>query len=208
MKNAAIALIFSVLPMSANSTEASYRCGDFHDDRTSITPAELTTIDRETLNNLSIGYGIVIGVFAATQKAEVTDLNDQKYIEFENRVLEFCNSNPTARITAAALTVAEFIPSPSDYTPMSLIDYNLDKAELVGHKVSLTGDLAIFGEFAMLRVGMFDTTPISVEIENLPRADRKFILENCSPRCKLTVNGTVKDNMFDQILSAESIKQP
>jgi ribosomal protein L5 len=91
---------------------------------------------------------------------------------------------------------------------MSITDFKLDKKDLVGQKIEVTGSLALFGGMATLSDPdqPFDTSPVIVSIEELPRADREFMLQSrCTPGCRVTVRGEVAMIMFQPGLNIEAL---
>jgi hypothetical protein len=80
----------------------------------------------------------------------------------------------------------------SPYQTMSLIDFKLDKATIEpGTRLELTGQLQQLGQLAMLKSEMMDMAPIFVELKNLPRDQRKVLLEKCPMFCSVIVRGKV-----------------
>jgi hypothetical protein len=69
--------------------------------------------------------------------------------------------------------------APSPYRSMSLGDFELDRDTLKGAKVQLSGLLRRLGELAILSKGLFDPNLVYIEIKNLPREQRKAILDRC-----------------------------
>ena len=78
----------------------------------------------------------------------------------------------------------------SKYLEMKLIDFKLDKANLLDRRVEVKGNLAVFGSMAMLRNGPLDGEPVFIETNGLPREQRKQILQKCDLQgCRATVRG-------------------
>jgi hypothetical protein len=81
--------------------------------------------------------------------------------------------------------------APSPYRSMSLDDFQLDRDTLKGAKVQLSGLLRQVGELAMLSKGLVDANPVFIEIKNLPREERKAILDRCGMAgCEVVARGT------------------
>jgi hypothetical protein len=82
---------------------------------------------------------------------------------------------------------------------MSLDDFQLDRDTLKGAKVQLSGLLRQVGELAMLSKGLVDANPVFIEIKNLPREERKAILDRCGMAgCEVVARGHV-DKVFTGI---------
>ena len=84
---------------------------------------------------------------------------------------------PLARLDCYDALAKPGVPSP--YRSMSLDDFQLDRDTLIGTKLQLSGLLRQMGELAMLSKGLVDLSPVFIEIKNLPREQRKAILDRC-----------------------------
>jgi hypothetical protein len=85
--------------------------------------------------------------------------------------------------------------APSPYRSMSLDDFKLDRDTLKGAKVQLSGLLRQIGELAMLSKGLLGANLVDIEIKNLPREQRKAILECGTIGCEVVARGHV-DKVF------------
>lgn len=93
-----------------------------------------------------------------------------------------------------------------EYQPMSLDDLRLDRAKLMGRKVNVTGYYQAVGDTAMLSNGMGDMSPIFVVTRDLPRDQRKQLLE-CPPGdCHIMVWGRVGHNFLGYALDAQRVQ--
>jgi hypothetical protein len=82
------------------------------------------------------------------------------------------------------------------YRSMRLDDFQLDRDALKGVKVQLSGLLRQMGEMAWLTKSLVDPTPVYIEVKNLPREQRKAILDRCGMTgCEVVAKGHV-DKVF------------
>ena len=95
------------------------------------------------------------------------------------------------------------------YTPVDLTDLKLDIQQMSNQTVEVYGQLQFLGDIGMLSDPntMFDTAPINVDIANLPRDQRGWILQNCSLGCGVTIQGTIGQFMFQPALIAENLSR-
>ena len=93
------------------------------------------------------------------------------------------------------------------YRSMSITDLKLDSEKLIGQQVEVMVSLAMFGGMVMLSDARqpFDTSPIPASIDELPRADREFILSRCNTGCQVTVRGEVAMIMFQPGLMIKAL---
>ena len=92
------------------------------------------------------------------------------------------------------------------YQPIDLLDLKTDIKSLTGKKVSVTGEVQMMGDLAFIKTEAMDMTPITLNINKLPREDRKQLLKSCTALCNnATVNGTVKHGGLGDELVAEQI---
>lgn len=115
-----------------------------------------------------------------------------------------CYENIGARVTPPTAATAKNTSSTA-YSSMSLLDLKADIKSLVGKKVAVSGSLQMVGELAMLSSGPMDMTPVMVNIDKLPRDDRKQALKGCLTYCGVQINGTVKNGPLGQQLNAEQV---
>lgn len=92
-----------------------------------------------------------------------------------------------------------------DFTPMSLIDFKTDKAQLKGRRIEVKGFIMPFSEMAILMTEVGDMSGVFVDIASAPRDDRRK-LASCTNMCKVTVRGVAgKTIMQDGIISSRLI---
>lgn len=91
------------------------------------------------------------------------------------------------------------------YKDMDLLDLKADIKSLGGKKVRVAGSLQMMGELAMLRSDPMDMTPVMVNIEKLPREDRKQALKGCLTYCGVQISGRVANGPLGQEVIAENV---
>ncbi|MCO1335102.1 hypothetical protein MO867_12245 [Microbulbifer sp. OS29] len=103
-----------------------------------------------------------------------------------------------AGMTLSILAGCQFAPQ-GDYLRPS--DVVADKNSLLGQEISVTGYLACNSDFCQLyegksRMGIPEGAKIGVKIDELPSADKKFVIKKCTisadETCALQVTGTLK----------------
>jgi hypothetical protein len=94
---------------------------------------------------------------------------------------------------------------PSTYRQIDVDDLKVDKNQMIGRKVSVSGLVQVLGETAMLKSGLMDMSPIFVDISSLPRSDRKTLLSGCNMGCQVSIDGHVGKTMMQTGIIAESI---
>ena len=77
-------------------------------------------------------------------------------------------------------------------------DLKLDIKTMKGQLIRVSGVLQVFGGMAMLKDKPFDMSPIMINTSDLPRNDRKRILESCSTLCKTTLTARVDTSAFGE----------
>ena len=100
------------------------------------------------------------------------------------------------------LSLASFNSSSQEpeYQSMSITDLKLDLSELVGQKVEVEAELMSVSGMIMLtdNTQPFDTNPITGASDNLPRDDRRYILEHCDMGCTVRIRGAVVKTMLGE----------
>lgn len=83
------------------------------------------------------------------------------------------------------------------YSEIKMADLKVDIKEMTGTKVRVRGKGSYFGEMLMLGdpEQPFDTSPIFIKIDDLPRDTRKWIISNCGQGCRLVVEGDIVENL-------------
>ncbi len=84
-----------------------------------------------------------------------------------------------------------------DFSEIKMADLKVDIKEMSGKKVRVRGKGSYFGEMLMLGdpEQPFDTSPIFVKIDALPRDARKWIVSNCGQGCRLVVEGDIVEDL-------------
>ena len=75
-------------------------------------------------------------------------------------------------------------------------DLKVDLKQLIGQKIRVSAIGSYLGEHLLISdpVIEFDMNSIMVQIEDLPRESRKWIVTNCSEQCRVVVDGEVIAN--------------
>lgn len=83
------------------------------------------------------------------------------------------------------------------YRKIGISDLKLDIRKLMGNRIEVIGKISNFGEVHSLSdpTNEFDTNPVFLATEHLPREIRKKLL-NCEMGCRTTVRGQVKRHVF------------
>lgn len=83
------------------------------------------------------------------------------------------------------------------FSEIKLADLKVDIKEMSGKRVRVEGKGTYFGQTLMLGDPdqPFDTSPLFVGIDSLPRDARKWIVTHCGQSCTLIVEGEIKDDM-------------
>lgn len=89
---------------------------------------------------------------------------------------------------------------------IKLDDLKLDIRDLNGECFTVNGEIIILGQMATLGAGGFDTSPLFLDVQELPREQRKILLR-CNPTCRLTITGIVGSVMMQPGLIVKSIKR-
>jgi len=111
----------------------------------------------------------------------------------ENGTWEFVNSTQQNTTTGS-------------YQRMDLGDLKIDIESLMGKKIQVKAIGQLFGEMFFIKKDMMDMSPITVDIKNLPREQKKYVIQNCGTGAEITVYGTVSKVMFQNGLIAEKIE--
>lgn len=197
--------------------ERKYRCKDFVADFMSVPEGRRLDPDKDIY--LSRSAGFIFGVYYAITGEDIDSADDSGVAAFEKAVAGECSASPSERVPVAVLKVARSLkssgiqsqtkPTTSDdgrYEVISMTDLKLDIAQMKGKRVQVTGRLQTMGEMAMISSERFDTNPIFIEYKDLPREQRKQILETCSSGCEVTAKAKVATVLFNNGLVAEDLK--
>lgn len=197
----------------ALATDAPYTCSSFVTDYVLVSG---TSPDQKP--NPSPGFtkaaSVVLGIFMGATRQVLDDQNEDSLAKFERTVIGECSANPKAKVEEIAVAASvslkpaeHAVIAKGDYMAISLTDLKLDKATLIGKKVEVAGFLQTMGDISMISDGLFDMNKLFVETEKLSRENRKFLLENCSSGCQVTVRGTVSSVMMNEGIVADSIEE-
>ena len=91
------------------------------------------------------------------------------------------------------------------YTKMEFVDLLLDIRSLAGEKIETSAVGQLVGNMFLLKQSVFDLNVLFVDIDGLPREQRKMLLTSCSAGCRLTVSGSVGTVMLQPGIIAEKI---
>jgi hypothetical protein len=121
-------------------------------------------------------------------------------------VTQFCKANPGKDADDALQDYAQGAPvaatpaagAPSEYKPISMIDLKLDIGGMLNQKIQTKTRLISFGGMLMLTDPnqTFDGNGILGEQDQMSREDRAYILQQCGTGCDVTVQGEIKEVMF------------
>lgn len=91
----------------------------------------------------------------------------------------------------------------SAYKPMAFIDLQLDFNSLIGQKIQVDSYGGLVGDCLYITRQELDTNSIPVDIQNVPRNQRKNLLQNSSPgkALRVRVYGTVAHNGLPLIVA-------
>lgn len=211
------ALVFVVCAIVATAGEAEaaekYRCKDFVATYKAMPEAE--TINPRSDPNLAMSAGLVMGAYYAKTGDDFLAQDTSGLGKFERSVIDACSRSPNERVPVIVFKLAEKLnplsklssQSSDDYTPVSVTDLRLDAESLGGKRVEISGVLQMMGDLAMLGEERFSMNKIFVETKNLPRNDRKFIIQNCESGCQVTIRGKAGNVMMNVGLVAEEITE-
>lgn len=112
--------------------------------------------------------------------------------------------------TAFAGDAAKSKASGANYKKVDLLDLKVDMKDMANKKVAVSGVLGMVGDLAYLGTEEADMSSVSVNIEKLPREDRKRILKDCAGYCDdVQINGTIRKDVLDNYeIVAEQIVWP
>ncbi|WP_180901516.1 hypothetical protein [Martelella soudanensis] len=205
MSRVSTAIVSAGVLFAGASFAEDYRCANFANDVHEQTSGQ-DGGETSPGYQFAVSQGIVDGIFAASQRTPLAGPQDQTRGQFRRAVADRCSGHPDETVEDAALTVSGLLPDATEYRSLSPRDFNLAKSAIVGTKVSLSGDLLVSSSTATLYSEKMNTNSINIDIAQLARADREYLLENCTGLCRITINGTVSKISFSEGLKAESIE--
>jgi hypothetical protein len=150
--------------------------------------------------------GYISGRNAALNETLTTGLDMEEVYQY---VTQFCKANPDNDADDALQAYAKGTPmtgatatsasgAPSGYKPISMIDLKLDIGSMLNQKIQIKTRLISFGGMLMLTDPnqTFDGNGILAEQDQMSRDDRAYILQQCGTGCDVTVQGEIKNVMF------------
>jgi hypothetical protein len=93
----------------------------------------------------------------------------------------------------------------SKYTRMSLEDLKLDILTSRGRFVEVAGVLRASSGALSLGVDAADERPLPIDVEALPRQDRRALLDECTEGCNAIVQGRVNPVRFTTGIVADRV---
>lgn len=205
MSRVSTAIAFAGFLFAGASFAEDYRCASFANDLDEQASGQIGG-EASAGYQFAVSQGIVDGVFAASRRTTLAGPQNQTREQFRQAVAGRCSSHPDETVEDAALTVSGLLPDAAEYRHLSLLEFNFTKSAIVGEKVSLSGNLLVSSSTATLFSEGSNTDSIKIDIAQLARADREYLLENCTDFCQITINGTVSMLKFSEGLTADSIK--
>lgn len=190
-------------PLAHAIEKKLYRCKDFVSDMMAFS-ADKSITWTEMGTNFSQAVGTIVGVYFG-RSGEEYNYESEGYNRFQDAVFGECKRSPNEKVAVVALRTPIRKSSTSAYESMSLVDLRLDFDKLKGRKIEVKGTLQVMGEIAMIGAELFDGNKMFVEVKNLPRASRKYILENCDSGCEVTIRGRASSVMLNPGIIAEEI---
>jgi hypothetical protein len=107
-------------------------------------------------------------------------------------------------IAAAAVALAGVARS-DDYQKIDVLDIKLDGEKLADRKIEVTAWMNEISDHWLMQASRHGNSSVYVDIQFLPRAERKELLEYCQQRCPVIVRGTVSVVEGRWGITAESI---
>lgn len=90
---------------------------------------------------------------------------------------------------------------------MSFVDLKLDYNDLIGKRVSVRGVCTYLNDTFIIGGEPNDPNAVVVDIDNMSREDRKYIMTKCSSGCELTVYGIVEKVFTLRIMAGLRIEK-
>ena len=95
------------------------------------------------------------------------------------------------------------------YQSIGMQDLQLDIEDMSGELIEVQGAISLMGDFATLSRAdeAFDTNGISVDIDDLPRETRRYLMQNCDLEdCRVTLQGKVKSGLFGATIEPHNLE--
>lgn len=207
-----IPVAFTLCFTAATAAEKPYVCHHFVAD---FVKASDTSSGQkfEPSSGFLRSAAMVLGVYMGATK-QALDPNDSGMEAFERQVIGACSAKPKSPVEEIALKESFSLKQKDErqdeqvgnYKKMSLTDLKLDKSSIIGKNIEVSGVLQTVGDISMVSDGLLDMNKILVETKNLPRESRKFIIDNCSAGCKVSLKGVVASIMLQDGIVAHQIR--
>ena len=90
---------------------------------------------------------------------------------------------------------------------MSFVDLKLDYNDLIGKRVAVRGVCTYLNDTFIIGGELNDPNAVVVDIDNMSREDRKYIMTKCPSGCELTVYAIVEEAFALRIMAGERIEK-
>lgn len=159
---------------------------------------------------MEITMGMIVGMKLGHQIARGERPDGNAGTEFVSTVAQSCMLNASKLVIDLAAeklggTQSAKLAKGKPTDEIGLTDLKLDIGKMRNRRVVVQGTISIIGDMAMLGNGGFDMTPVPIQLEKLPRDQRKALLEDCTTQCQVTVTGKVGQVLFQDGVIAESL---
>lgn len=112
------------------------------------------------------------------------------------------------KVIVASVVALLLATATSQAAEVDVVDLKLDIDSMLGQDVTVEGNVTIMGDMASISDPLvpFDMSPVMLSIEELSRDDRKFLLTQCAPTCKVKVTGTIGMVLFQPGVIASKLE--
>jgi len=136
---------------------------------------------------------LILFVFSNSWADEIVTLkNGQKVVLKDNGTWSYVTSSVNKEI--------------GSYKNIDFIDLKLDIRSLGGKKIKTQAIGEVFEDVLLLTQDMEDMNPLTADITNISRNERKYILTQCNTGCKIIVYGTIGEVDGEKGIIAEKVK--
>lgn len=115
---------------------------------------------------------------------------------------------PIPRAASAPAQPSATAQAGASYQQVSLTDLQVDAKELRGRSVEATGVMQQVGQLVMLKETLLSMNAVFVEIDTIPREERRRIFQMCGQGCTATVRGKAMTVMMNPGIKAEHVDMP
>ena len=147
----------------------------------------------------TVGFAVIALLGANVAVAQAGDVFTCRKISNDSARLQCYDG--LFGMTAGASTGANAVKA----SKMQWSDLQTDYQDLVGQTVTTTGSFTFFGENALLTDDRGGMAAMLVNIEKLPRDQRRALYKSCTMPCTVNITGTVGDVMMQRGLTATSV---